>query len=66
MTLPNLNSKEIKLRRAKFDLMLCVNCRHISAYKASAIVDGHNCPVCHSPVIPLGRYRSDNSEVEKL
>lgn len=52
-------TQKIKLHKNKFDLMRCINCKHISAYKAPETPDGRNCPVCGSPEVPIGRYRHD-------
>jgi DNA-directed RNA polymerase subunit RPC12/RpoP len=49
----------IELQKRKFDLFLCFDCKHISAYSENT-GEGLKCPVCNSPiVINLGTYAFD-------
>ena len=53
---------EIKLRKRKFDLFLCFDCKQVTAY-SEGTGDGLRCPACSSPLnVYLGTYEYSHRE----
>lgn len=50
---------KIKMKKQKYDLFLCHNCKNITAYRKGT-GDGHKCPICNSPIfVCIGTYKFD-------